>query len=132
MWAMSSSPLLVSTDIRNLTATQTSVLLNHEVIAIDQQPVAGDVIDKPLCQTPPAIAAATARATSEDQQWFVAHNVDALPELPHEEAGVFHEFGATANGTVCREACASNASCAIYECVEFTTSPFVYRDASAS
>jgi hypothetical protein len=118
MWAMSSSPLLVSTDIRNLTAIQKAVLQNPEVIAVDQQPTAGDVVDKPLCQTPPASTTTTATrsvSSDDDPQWFVAHNVDALPELPHEEPGVFHEFGATANGTACREACAANASCSIYE-----------------
>lgn len=45
IWAMASSPLLVSTDVRNLTATQREVLLNTEVIAIDQQPVAGDELE---------------------------------------------------------------------------------------
>lgn len=44
MWSMASSPLLVSTDVRNLTAIQREILLNVEVIAIDQQPVAGDVV----------------------------------------------------------------------------------------
>ena len=45
IWAMASSPLLVLTDVRNLTAIQREVLLNTEVIAIDQQPVAGDELE---------------------------------------------------------------------------------------
>lgn len=35
-WAMWSAPLLVATDVRNLSAAKRSILLNPEVIAIDQ------------------------------------------------------------------------------------------------
>ena len=35
-WAMWSSPLLVATDVRNMTAAKRALLMNPEVIAIDQ------------------------------------------------------------------------------------------------
>ena len=37
-WCMWSSPLLVSTDLRNLTAQKRSILMNYEAIAINQDP----------------------------------------------------------------------------------------------
>jgi len=38
-WALWSSPLVVATDLRNLTAEKRSILANAEVIAIDQDPL---------------------------------------------------------------------------------------------
>lgn len=39
-WSLWSAPLIVATDIRNMTAEKQSILLNPEVIAIDQDPLA--------------------------------------------------------------------------------------------
>lgn len=55
MWSMASSPLLVSTDVRNLTQIQRQILLNVEVIAIDQQPVAGDEVPAAAEAAPPPL-----------------------------------------------------------------------------
>jgi hypothetical protein len=119
VWAMASSPLLVSTDIRNLTAIQKTVLLNTEVIAIDQQPTAGDLVSKPLCLAPPPTAssglASPPMTSSPAPQWYVAHNIDAMPSYPHEQPGVVHIYGPTPDGATCQLACGANVSCTIYE-----------------
>ena len=44
---MFSAPLLVSTDVRNLTSIQKKILLNPEVIGIDQQPIGADCTGRP-------------------------------------------------------------------------------------
>jgi hypothetical protein len=119
VWAMASSPLLVSTDIRNLTVIQKTVLLNTEVIAIDQQPTAGDLVSKPLCLAPPPTAssglARPPMTSSPAPQWYVAHNIDAMPSYPHEQPGVVHIYGPTPDGATCQLACGANVSCTIYE-----------------
>lgn len=45
-WALWSAPLIVSTDVRNMTQKKSDILMNPEVIAIDQDPLgtAGDRI----------------------------------------------------------------------------------------
>jgi len=40
LWAMWSAPLLIATDVRNLTAEKASILLNKEAIAINQDALA--------------------------------------------------------------------------------------------
>jgi alpha-galactosidase len=39
LWALSAAPLLAGNDIRNMSATTKTILLNKEVIAIDQDPL---------------------------------------------------------------------------------------------
>ena len=39
MWAMFAAPLLVGTDVANMSADTKSILLNHAVIAVDQDPL---------------------------------------------------------------------------------------------
>jgi alpha-galactosidase len=39
MWAMFAAPLLVGTDVSNMSADTKSILLNHAVIAVDQDPL---------------------------------------------------------------------------------------------
>jgi alpha-galactosidase len=43
-WSLWSAPLIVATDIRNMTAQKASILTNPEVLAIDDEPSAGDLI----------------------------------------------------------------------------------------
>lgn len=92
IWAMASSPLLVSTDVRNLTSIQRDVLLNTEVIAIDQQPVAGDELkslalrlwaaqqngkETALDTTVPFLT-----NEEENEQWFTGQEMQAC-DYPH-------------------------------------------------
>eukprot|EP01116_Phalansterium_solitarium_P022797 TRINITY_DN7661_c2_g1_i1.p1 TRINITY_DN7661_c2_g1~~TRINITY_DN7661_c2_g1_i1.p1 ORF type:complete len:439 (+),score=160.98 TRINITY_DN7661_c2_g1_i1:1132-2448(+) len=53
IWAIASAPLIVSTDIRNMTAIMQEVLLNKELIAVDQDPLgkAGDQLSSIRCGT---------------------------------------------------------------------------------
>jgi alpha-galactosidase len=46
MWTMMAAPLLIGSDLRRATPATLNILLNREVIAIDQDPVAG-VLDQP-------------------------------------------------------------------------------------
>ena len=39
MWAMFAAPLIMGNDLRNVTARAKAVLLNHEIIAVDQDPL---------------------------------------------------------------------------------------------
>jgi alpha-galactosidase len=45
-WALWSAPLLIATDVRNLTAEKRSIIANPEVIAVNQDPLwtAGDIV----------------------------------------------------------------------------------------
>lgn len=132
---MASAPLLVSTDIRQLTPIQRAVLLNPEVIAIDQQPTAGDLISPANCDpvdTPSAhpsskilprsltpmlssVSGAGVQSPPAPGTWFVVKNADALPDRPHEECGRFHNASFTPDGASCQQLCSANASCTIYE-----------------
>ena len=38
-WAIFAAPLIMGNDVRNLTASQRSILLNKDVIAISQDPL---------------------------------------------------------------------------------------------
>ena len=40
-WAIFAAPLIMGNDVRNLTGTARSILLNKDVIAIDQDPLGG-------------------------------------------------------------------------------------------
>ena len=40
-WAMFAAPLIMGNDVRNLTGTARSILLNKDVIAINQDPLGG-------------------------------------------------------------------------------------------
>lgn len=53
MWVITASPLIVATDVRNMTDIMNSVLLNTEVIAINQEngTPAGDRISKENCDS---------------------------------------------------------------------------------
>ena len=142
MWAMASAPLLISTDVRNLTAIQ-KLVLNTEVIAVDQQPVAGDVAQEVTC-IPTSIAATTSGGRGDGNDgngggdgdgssaaaavdlrlasplppvgsWFVLKDSDALPDRPVTTHGVFFEYGETPDGAACQAACSKNATCTIYE-----------------
>jgi len=44
IWCITASPLIIATDIRNMTAQKASIVLNNEVIAVNQDPLkkAGD------------------------------------------------------------------------------------------
>ena len=46
LWAIMNAPLIVATEIRNMTAQKASILLNSEVIAVNQDTLAraGDMI----------------------------------------------------------------------------------------
>ena len=46
-WAMFAAPLIMGNDVRNLTASQRSILLNRDVIAISQDPLGTPCC--PLC-----------------------------------------------------------------------------------
>ena len=47
-WAIFAAPLIMGNDVRNLTASQRSILLNKDVIAISQDPL-GASWHPPLC-----------------------------------------------------------------------------------
>ena len=127
MWVMGSAPLLVSTDIRNLTALQRNVLLNNEVIAINQQPIAGDFWMDATVLPPPSPSLALAEDIAADGPpplpptgWFVAPNLDALPDLPVNTTPgsptPFYEFGPTKDAEACQAACLAHAAgCNIFE-----------------
>ena len=72
MWAMASAPLLISTDVRKLTAIQ-KLVLNTEVIAVDQQPIAGDVVQEMRCTPADDLphAAAAAVLPPNNNTWSV-------------------------------------------------------------
>merc|ERR1719249_80495 len=48
IWAITASPLIVATDVRNMTETMRYILLNEEIIAVNQnyETPAGDRIDE--------------------------------------------------------------------------------------
>jgi alpha-galactosidase len=52
LWCLTSAPLLVSTDLRNITPLQREILLNKELVAIDQDPlgISGDLIGSIDCE----------------------------------------------------------------------------------
>jgi len=54
IWAITSSPLIVSTEIRNMTADKIAILMNKEVIAVNQDSlaIAGDRIGFSICPEP--------------------------------------------------------------------------------
>lgn len=79
VWAMASSPLIVSTDVRQLTAIQRDVLLNVEVIAIDQQPIAGDELGSLLLRRLHEVYEKEEDGTVE---WFTGEQVQAC-DYPH-------------------------------------------------
>lgn len=51
LWAITNSPLIVSTDVRNMTSIMKEVLLNNEIIQVNQQYMtpAGDRIQSKSC-----------------------------------------------------------------------------------
>eukprot|EP00039_Didymoeca_costata_P002323 m.59350 g.59350 ORF g.59350 m.59350 type:complete len:541 (-) comp11241_c0_seq2:148-1770(-) len=108
MWAMASAPMLVSTDVRKLTDIQRSIILNTEVLAVDQQPIAGDYVSSLKCT--PELS-----TNIDNSSWIVLQNYDPLPDRPVETHNVFHEYGITPNASVCQQTCEANSSCTIFE-----------------
>jgi hypothetical protein len=138
LWSMASSPLLVSTDIRNLTAIQREILLQREVIAVDQQPVAGDEIgqvlqlaglpadlhDAAIVQAIDDSAKATAQ--SVDPGWFIAANAqacsfptccsDSACPTGHKSAFTLIALGTNVqNAEACQQLCQAHHECAIWQ-----------------
>eukprot|EP01120_Amphizonella_sp_Union-15-10_P007669 TRINITY_DN2618_c0_g1_i1.p1 TRINITY_DN2618_c0_g1~~TRINITY_DN2618_c0_g1_i1.p1 ORF type:complete len:428 (-),score=90.71 TRINITY_DN2618_c0_g1_i1:96-1316(-) len=57
LWSIASAPLIVATDVRNLTALQKEILLNTELIAVDQDRLAigGGLIGTWACDGPKGV-----------------------------------------------------------------------------
>ena len=113
MWAMASAPLLVSTDIRNLTAIQKHVLLNPDVIAIDQQPTAGTLL--PTDAGMPNPGQDPSRGPKANG-WVVVYDLDCFPDGNLKpDSKIWDEHGVTVDSSACQAACQADSKCTMFE-----------------
>eukprot|EP01050_Picozoa_sp_SAG11_P002093 SAG11_NODE_101_length_16738_cov_8.254703_18_plen_286_part_00 len=129
MWSMASSPLLVSTDVRNLTTIQREILLNVEVISIDQQPVAGDVVAAAAAgATSPAVAGTATPAPLGP--WFTAAGYQACSyprccprpvgkckhsAFPLQTLGNAYSHPPVRTAADCQRLCEAHAECDVWQ-----------------
>ena len=125
MWSMASAPLLVSTDVRKLTAIQREVLLNREVIAIDQQPVAGDELETLLERRRQQGQQTRLAPADLDPAWFMAPDAQAClyprccatptGKCQHSEYPLIALGSGLTTAAACQQLCEAHAGCDVWQ-----------------
>mmetsp|Transcript_31760 Transcript_31760/g.69476 ORF Transcript_31760/g.69476 Transcript_31760/m.69476 type:complete len:422 (-) Transcript_31760:210-1475(-) len=93
LWSLTQSPLIVDTDIRNMTAIMKEVLLNQELIDIHQSTVTppGGLVARPTCLEVLACQVWARKLAADGSSWLVA--LVNLGEKPHKIAAEWQVLG---------------------------------------